>query len=165
MALIYAGICIILGRMERKVRPEIAIVCREPEKQEAGAVTKNELSAIYRDYIACLNGQDWPNLGKFVADQACHNGRQIGLAGYRDMLEGDYRDIPDLQFNVQLLISDPPFVASRLLFDCAPVGMFLGLPVNGRTISFAENVFYEFRGGKIANVWSIIDKPAIEAQL
>ena len=109
MALIYAGFCIILGRMEREARPEIAIVCRGPEKQEAGAVTKNELSAIYRDYIACLNGQDWPNLGKFVADQACHNGRRIGLAGYRDMLEGDYRDIPGLQFNVQLLISDPPF--------------------------------------------------------
>lgn len=165
MALIRTGICIILGRMEREAGLRSVIDCHDPEKREAGAVTKDELSAKYRDYIACLNGQDWPSLGKFVADDACHNGRQIGLAGYRDMLEGDYRDIPDLQFNVQLLISDPPFIASRLLFDCAPIGMFLGLPVNGRTVSFTENVFYEFRNGKIANVWSVIDKPAIEAQL
>lgn len=128
-------------------------------------MTKDELSAIYRDYIACLNGQDWPNLGKFVGDEACHNGRKIGLAGYRHMLEGDYRDIPDLHFNIQLMMCDPPFVASRLLFDCTPAGIFLGLPVNGRTVSFTENVFYEFRGGKIATVWSVIDKPAIEAQL
>ena len=44
-------------------------------------------------------------------------------------------------------------------------GMFLGLPVDGRRLSFAENVFYEYREGKIATVWSIIDKAQIEAQL
>lgn len=128
-------------------------------------MTKNELSDIYRGYIACLNLQDWLNLGRFVGDKACHNGQRIGLAGYRHMLGRDYLDIPDLQFNIQLLISDPPFIASRLVFDCTPVGMFLGLSVNGRRISFTENVFYEFQGGKIANVWSVVDKTAIEAQL
>ncbi len=126
---------------------------------------KNELSDLYRGYIACLNKKDWPDLGRFVGDEASHNGRRIGLAGYRSMLEQDYLDIPDLQFNIQLLISDPPFIASRLVFDCTPAGLFLGLAVNGRRIVFTENVFYEFQGGKIANVWSVIDKPAIEAQL
>jgi predicted ester cyclase len=46
-----------------------------------------------------------------------------------------------------------------------PKGRFLGMSINERTISFAENVFYEFKGSKIASVWSIIDKTAIEAQL
>ena len=50
-----------------------------------------------------------------------------------------------------------------------PIGFdwveFLGLSVNGRMLSFAENVFYEFRLSKIASVWSVIDKAAIEAQL
>lgn len=32
-------------------------------------------------------------------------------------------------------------------------------------MSFCENVFYEFRDGKIRQVWSVIDKAAIEAQL
>jgi predicted ester cyclase len=32
-------------------------------------------------------------------------------------------------------------------------------------VSFAENVFYEFKRAKIAAVWSVIDKAAIEAQL
>jgi predicted ester cyclase len=32
----------------------------------ATAMTKADLSDIYRDYIACLNKQDWPNLGQFV---------------------------------------------------------------------------------------------------
>lgn len=43
--------------------------------------------------------------------------------------------------------------------------MFLGLAVNGKRVSFTENVFYQFRDGKIAQVWSVIDKAAIEAQL
>jgi predicted ester cyclase len=37
--------------------------------------------------------------------------------------------------------------------------------VNGRTVSFTENVFYTFSHEKIVSVWSILDKMAIEAQL
>jgi predicted ester cyclase len=37
--------------------------------------------------------------------------------------------------------------------------------VNGKRVSFTENVFYEFRADKIVQVWSAIDKAAIEAQL
>jgi predicted ester cyclase len=128
-------------------------------------MTRTDLAEIYRGYIACLNAQDWSKLGQFVADDARHNGREFGLSGYRAMLEKDFREIPDLHFNIQLMISDPPHIASRLWFDCSPKGEFLGLPVNGRKVSFTENVFYEFREGKIAQVWSVIDKAAIEAQL
>ena len=128
-------------------------------------VSPQHLSEIYRDYIACLNEQDWRNLGRFVHDDVRHNGRQIGLSGYREMLANDFRQIPDLAFNIQLLIADPPYVSSRLLFDCTPEGEFLGLNVNGRRVSFAENVIYEFRDDKIVEVWSVIDKTAIEAQL
>ena len=123
------------------------------------------LADLYRAYIACLNRQDWPNLHRFVADDARHNGRPFGLAGYCAMLERDFEEIPDLQFNIELLICDPPHVASRLRFDCRPKGLFLGLPVNGRRVNFAENVFYRFEGGKVAEVWSVVDKGAIEAQL
>jgi predicted ester cyclase len=129
------------------------------------AVTKANLSDIYRGYIACLNRQDWPRLGQFVADDVIRNGRQLGLSGYRAMLERDFEQIPDLHFSVQLLIADPPCVASRLAFDCSPKGKFLGLDVDGKRVSFTENVFYEFRDEKIAKVWSVIDKSAIEAAL
>lgn len=128
-------------------------------------MTKTDLSSIYRGYIACLNRQDWARLGDFVHEEVRHNGRHMGVSGYRAMLEKDFSDIPDLQFNIQLLISDEPYIASRLGFVCSPKADFLGLPVNGRRISFSENVFYEFREGKIVEVWSVIDKVAIEAQL
>jgi predicted ester cyclase len=124
-----------------------------------------DLSALYLEYIACLNRQDWEALGQFVDDEVSHNGRQIGLSGYREMLERDFREIPDLHFSVALLVAEPPRVASRLAFVCTPKASFQGLPVNGKRVGFAENVFYEFRGRKIWRVWSVIDKAAIEAQL
>jgi predicted ester cyclase len=129
------------------------------------AAMRTDLSSVYQDYIACLNRQDWPKLGQFVHDEVVHNGRPIGLSGYLRMLERDFDDIPDLRFNVRILISDPPYVASRIEFDCAPKGDFLDLPVNGRRVSFTENVIYEFRSQKIVQVWSVIDKAAIEAQI
>jgi predicted ester cyclase len=124
-----------------------------------------DLADIYRRYIACLNGQDWPSLAQFVDDGVKYNGQCIGLSGYRRMLERDFRDIPDLHFTIELLAAEPPLVASRLQFDCTPRGMFLGLPVHGKRVSFSENVFYEFQAAKIVQVWSVIDKAAIEAQL
>ncbi len=128
-------------------------------------MTNAELSDVYRGYIACLNRREWPRLGRFVHDDVRRNGKALGLANYRAMLERDFDEIPDLRFDIRLLVAEPPYVASRLVFDCAPKGTFLGLPVNGKRVSFAENVFYEFLDGRIVEVWSVIDKAAIEAQL
>ena len=126
---------------------------------------KTELADIYRDYIACLNQQDWLKLDKFVQDDVRYNGREIRLSGYRKMLENDFQEIPDLHFHIQLLVADPPYIACRLGFQCSPKGKFLGLNVNGKRVTFAENVFYEFQKEKIWQVWSVIDKAAVESQI
>lgn len=128
-------------------------------------VTCDELCEIYRGYIDCLNRQDWDRLGLFVDDAVEYNGTSVGLTGYRGMLESDFRAIPDLRFEIELLISDPPRIASRLHFDCTPRGMLFDLPVNGKRIKFAENVFYEFSARRILKVWSIIDKAAVARQV
>ncbi|KWF38310.1 ester cyclase [Burkholderia pseudomultivorans] len=128
-------------------------------------MTRTDLAARYRAYIDCLNRRDWAALDLHVAADVIHNGRPLGLAGYRAMLEQDVHDIPDLRFDIELLVCEPPRVACRLGFDCSPRATFLGLAVDGRRISFTENVFYEFLDGKIRQVWSVIDKTAIERQL
>ncbi|MDN7427361.1 ester cyclase [Burkholderia sp. AU45388] len=128
-------------------------------------MTDIDLATRYRAYIDCLNRQDWTALGEHVSDDVIHNDRPLGLAGYRAMLEQDFRDIPDLRFDIRLLVCEPPRVACRLRFACSPKGTFMGLAVDGRKVTFAENVFYEFHDGKIRQVWSVIDKAAIEKQL
>ena len=123
------------------------------------------IEEIYKDYLACLNLQDWHELGRFVTEGVCHNGRAFGLAGYRRMLEGDFRAIPDLRFQAMLIAATPPVLACRLAFDCTPVGDLFGMPVNGRRIRFDEHAFYRFENGRIEEVWSIIDQAAIARQL
>jgi predicted ester cyclase len=93
-----------------------------------------------------------------VAADVVHNGRLLGVDGYRAMLEENYRDIPDLHFNVDLVVATESRVAARLRFDCTPIHAFLGVSVNGRRVVFHEEC-------KIAEVFSVIDKVAVETQL
>jgi predicted ester cyclase len=128
-------------------------------------MTQQELRDRYLGYIDCLNRQDWAHLGDYVGDSVQRNGEALGLTGYRTMLEGDFAAIPDLFFKIDFIVSEPPTVGTRLIFDCTPKAELFGLPVNGRRVSFTENVFYRFTNGKIETVWSVIDQAAIKAQL
>lgn len=123
------------------------------------------LNDIYLAYLDCLNRQAFDELGTFVADNVEHNGRPLGLSGYRDMLVTDFADIPDLRFEAEILVSDATRIAARLTFDCTPRATFMGLPVDGRKVEFCEHVFYEFEQVKIRRVLSVIDKAAIERQI
>ena len=128
-------------------------------------MTVPTLGERYLAYIDRLNRRDWNGLRDFVADDVIYNGESIGFEAYRGMLATNCNDIPDLQFVIGMVVADGAHLASRLLFDCTPVGFFMGLPVNGRRVTFSENVFYRFDRARIAEVWSVVDKAAIEAQL
>lgn len=125
----------------------------------------NTLLEIYYDYLACLNRQAQRDLQRFVDQDICYNDQEIGLSGYRSMLEKDYQNIPDLYYQAELVFADTSYIACRLLFDCSPKDTFMGLPVNGRKIRFCEHAFYKFKDFKISHVWSVIDKAKIEQQL
>ena len=126
-------------------------------------MTADDLRAAYAAYIACLNARDWDRLGHHVHPDARYGGDPVGLSGYRAMLEADVAAIPDLRFVVDFTVVEPPRLAARLIFDCTPVGILFGLPVNGRRVRFSENVFYAFRDGLIHDVRSVIDKAAVAA--
>ncbi len=123
------------------------------------------LAKLYLQYVDCLNARTLDRLGSYVRDDVRRNGEAVHLAGYRELLHNDFLRIPDLRFAIELLVADATHVAARLAFDCTPVGEFLGLAVNGRRVTFSENVFYEYVDGKIADVRSVIDTDSIRAQL
>jgi Predicted ester cyclase len=82
------------------------------------------LPDIYRAYLDCLNQQDLARLGEYVDEAVVHNGRHLGLAGYRAMIEADFRQIPDLRYEPELVVCEPPLLAARLMFNCTPWGSF-----------------------------------------
>ena len=99
---------------------EIARQFQPAANSRPALMSSAQLSDLYRAYIACLNAQDWARLGDFVDDGVRYNDERIGLSGYRAMLERDFREIPDLAFEIGLLIAEPPRIAARLAFDCTP---------------------------------------------
>ena len=100
----------------------------------------DNLIAIYRDYLSCLNARRWNDLGRFVADDVLYNGRLLGLDGYRAMLESDTHAVPDLQFIPEILLADDHVVSCRLFFQCTPKHGFLGFDPTGGRLSFPEHV-------------------------
>jgi predicted ester cyclase len=121
--------------------------------------------AHYRRYISYLNDRRVDELGEFVQEELAYNGKPMTRLDYQNMIAGDIAAIPDLYFDIHLLVIDGDQIACRLNFQCTPQSEFLGLQPNGKSISFSEHVFYRLRGGKIYEVWSLIDRPAIEEQL
>ncbi|GAA4873938.1 ester cyclase [Actinomycetospora straminea] len=124
-----------------------------------------DLEPVYRAYLDCLNERAFDRLGDYVHDALAYNGAAFTLDDYRALLVGDVAAIPDLRFVADLLVVDGEHVACRLWFDCTPRGTFQGLAVDGRRVAFAEHVFYRFREGRIAQVWSVIDTDAVRGQL
>ncbi len=125
----------------------------------------NELRTHYKNYIKCLNERQFSKLGDYVADNVTYNNQRYTVDDYRNMLIGDTTSIPDLFFDIGLLVVENDYVAARLDFSCTPQQAFLGFRPNGKLISFSENVFYNFTNGRITEVWSLIDRYAIEKQL
>ena len=124
-----------------------------------------ELEETYRSYIAALNERRLDELDEFVHERLTYNGEPWSREQYRSLLAGDVRNIPDLHYDIQLLVVGPDHIACRLWFDCRPQREFLGIDASGRRVSFAEHVFYRFRASKIEHVWSLIDTDAIRRQL
>jgi predicted ester cyclase len=124
-----------------------------------------QLEQVYRRYIDALNDRRFGDLHEFVHDQLVYNGRSVTRQQYAAMLAEDVRAIPDLHYDIELLVVDDRHVACRLWFDCSPQAQFLDLDVDGRRVSFAEHVLYRIRQGRIEQVWSLLDREAVRRQV
>ena len=124
-----------------------------------------ELDQLYRAYLGALNERRFGDLGQFVHDEVVRNDQAMTSQQYADLIAADVEAIPDLRYTIGLLVSGEDTVAARLWFDCTPVRSFAGIAPTGGRVQFAEHVFYRFRDRRIAQVWSLIDTPAIRAQL
>ena len=124
-----------------------------------------DLETRYRLYLDALNERRLDDLVHYVQDELSYNGETMTRRQYQDLIAADITAIPDLIFDAQIVIASADYVACRLVFDCTPEHEFLGFSPNGERLCFAEHVFYHFHDGRIAAVWSLIDRPAIEAQL
>ncbi len=124
-----------------------------------------DLNTTYRRYVDALNERRFDDLDQFVHDQLTYNDASLTREQYASMLAADVAAIPDLHYDIHLLVVNDDHVAARLWFDCTPHRTFLGIEPNGSRAAFAEHVFYRFREGRIEHVSSLLDTDAIRRQL
>lgn len=123
------------------------------------------LEDTYRAYLEALNERRLDDLVHFVHDTLTYNGETLTREQYSALLAADAAAIPDLFYDARIIVADDRRVACRLLFACTPEHDFLGFTPNGRRLTFAEHVFYDFEQNRIAAVTSLIDRFAIRSQL
>ena len=120
---------------------------------------------FYRNYIDCLNSENLEPLSDFIHDTLTYNGKETTLKEYKKNRLAERKAIPDLYYDIGLLVTDDNTIAARLNFNCTPVKEFMGIVPNGNKAIFSENVFYKIILGKINAVWSLVDTDAIRKQI
>ncbi|KAA9154185.1 ester cyclase [Amycolatopsis acidicola] len=72
---------------------------------------------------------------------------------------------PDLRFDVEDVLVQGEKAAIRWTMHATHTGEFLGIAPTGRTIALRANVFFAFRGDRIAELWPVIDIAGLRGQL
>lgn len=122
-----------------------------------------DLNVVYRDYIDTIQGNQLDKLSLYVSEEVMHNGKRLGFQGYKDLI---LRNIVGTGVSIEIkrLVTDETTVAAALTFTTkAETKELVGYPLNGEPFSYAENVIYDFKDGKIVEVFSVFEIDIIRA--
>lgn len=126
-------------------------------------MSQNTLEVVYREYIATILAKDVAKLSLYVSDEVIHNGKKLGLEGYKDLI---LRNIIQTGVNIEIkkLVADEKTVAAVLIFTTqAECKELVGIQLDGTSFSYAENVVYDFKEGRIIEVFSIFEIDVIRS--
>ena len=104
-------------------------------------------------------------LAEFVHDPIRFRGELTSLADYAKAIVSNIEAIPDFSWKIEDLVTDSSLVAVRLEDSGTPRTNWLGNAPTGQSIRFQELAFYRFQDGQIAEMWFLLDLPAIQSQL
>lgn len=121
------------------------------------APSDSNLETTYRKYIQMILNHDLDRIADYVSSDVIHNGQKLGLVSYRELL---FKNIVETGMHIEIkrLIADGSHVAALLIFTTTKLTRSLvGIPLKDEIFSYAENVFYDFKDGKIVEVHSLFD--------
>ncbi|MBB5849947.1 ester cyclase [Amycolatopsis umgeniensis] len=67
------------------------------------------------------------------------------------------RGFPDLRVEVEDMLEDGDKLVCRNTVTGTHEGEFRGLPATGKTVSYNEIFIFRFAGGRIAEIWGVVD--------
>ncbi len=124
-----------------------------------------DLRDFYRCYLACCNERRFDDLSAFVHDEIRFNGELTSLADYAAAIASNIDAVPDYHWTIEDIAATEDLIAVRLTDTGTPVKEWLGIKPRGQLMTIAEFAFYRVRGGKIAEMWFLLDAPSAKQQL
>lgn len=122
------------------------------------------LERTWTTYLSYCNDRRLDELGDFVHDELQFNGKTTTLKDYAAAIAASIEAVPDFHWHLEDIVSNDEMVAVRLTDTGTPESEWLGLPSTGRSFTTQELAVYQFRDGKIAEMWFLIDIPAVRSQ-
>ncbi|KAH8882553.1 hypothetical protein GQ53DRAFT_455643 [Thozetella sp. PMI_491] len=147
------------GQPEVHFAPQLSVLPPEPPV---------DLGELYRAYIACINARTMASdLPKFCHPVVTWNGLDMDLGKYRSLMEDTFEAIPELTFDVRVLVVDDEqqMLGVRIEFRGTPTKEYSGAQPTGRSVHFAEHAFYQLESGRIRSVQTAIDWEMYKQQL
>jgi predicted ester cyclase len=75
------------------------------------------------------------------------------------------RAFPDLHVTVEDVIADGDKVVARNTVTGTHKGQYMGGPPTGNSVAYSEIFIVRFAGGRIAEIWGVVDTPSQLRQL
>jgi steroid delta-isomerase-like uncharacterized protein len=80
-----------------------------------------------------------------------------GAQALKQVLTILYRAYPDLHVAIEDLIAEGDKVVGRNTVTGTHQGEYLGLPPTGKSVAYNEIFIFRFAGGRIAEIWGVVD--------
>ena len=121
--------------------------------------------AIFRRAMEATNSHDWELISKtfeelFAPDVVLHNPvptRVKGLDAVKEVFSSLHAAFPDLRVDIDDLIVERDKVVGRQTVSGTNLGDFMGRPATGKPVSYEEIFIFRIAGGRIAEIWGVVD--------
>jgi len=92
-------------------------------------------------------------------------GSELDLAQVKTAASGFHEAFPDLKHTILDLVAEGDRVALRAMDRGTHRGVYKGIEPTGRRVEFETIAIYRIVGGKIAEVWQLMDVQGLLRQL
>lgn len=80
-----------------------------------------------------------------------------GAQALKEVFATLHRVFPDLHITVEDLIAEGDKVVSRNLVTGTHRGEYMGHPPTGKSVAYSEIFIFRITGGRIAEIWGVVD--------
>lgn len=88
-----------------------------------------------------------------------------GIDYLKDLAKNLIAAFPDVHLSVEDVVQEGDRLSARVVLEGTHKGEFLGIAPTGRKVKVANFAMYRLEGGKIAEVWSLVDIAQLRIQL